>query len=198
MCANLLANVLCVQYTGCLPKQCVLWSEVLGNFDSMRVGWPSSRHLPKASIRTIWPSSHLVLLSRCIPGPPTVTIFPRRSRASGSRWLRRKAATLTPARICTSMSCCRMARIWSRRFVHYEETDGVSTIGDEDQGGCSTRRHHLHFRQTLPVRVSVVPSNVSCSGGLAVRPRKPRVPNCEERLGAAHCRGDQESVAGWQ
>ena len=42
--------------------------------------------------------------------------------------------TFTLARICTPMSCCQAA-------------DGVSSICDEDQRGCSTRRKHHHLRR---------------------------------------------------
>ena len=33
--------------------------------------------------------------------------------------------------------------------------------------------------------------------GLAVSPKKPRVPYCEERPGAAHSRRDQMCIEGW-
>ena len=55
------------------PGQCFRGVEV----------WPSSRLSGRCPI---WRSSHLVLLPRCIPRPLTVTILPRRSRISGSRW----------------------------------------------------------------------------------------------------------------
>ena len=83
---------------------------------------------------------------------------------SGRRWLRRRAATFTPASSCTSVSCCQAARIWSKRFrAHDEGTDGVSSVGDEDQGGCSTRKTLLAARKCCSCRRSTSSQTVTSS-----------------------------------
>ena len=56
----------------------------------------------------------------------------------------------------------------------------AASIGDEDQGGCSTGFVTRRFDQVRDIGVC----------GLAVSLGKPRVPHCEERHGAVHSRRD--------
>ena len=54
------------------------------------------------------------------------------------------------------------------------------------------------FHQTFPLRGDPSAKLQEAKGGLAVSPRKPRVPHCEERPGGAASRSDQVCVVGWR
>ena len=56
--------------------------------------------------------------------------------ADSTTFLPGRSVTLTVARICTPMSCRQVAHPLSK---HDKGTDGVDSILDEGQGGCSTR-----------------------------------------------------------
>ena len=118
--------------------------------------------------------------------------------------------------------CVRRCRVVKRHEygpggLHDEGTDGVSSIGSEDQRGCSTSQHHPHCRrrnasvarkcrscrrstsswkitssrltpQTFPFRGDPFAKLQEAEGGLAASPRKPRVPHCKERPSAHESR----------
>ena len=79
------------------------------------------------------------------PSPPTACLRNPHHLVAEEQGRRR----LHPQEFVRRMSC-RQRQVPGGRGEHDEGTNGVSSIGDEDQGGCSTRQHHPHCRrQTL-------------------------------------------------